>query len=132
MVERSVAERIARDIADALTLTELETHLGIRRKVLLKIVGHNVIPFWVKGGIIGQRGYLFAAPRSRIGSNACWRELQRFKSHRLAPLAWRMLPYDCRIPAVAFFNAVAGREIPVRGILGALVPIAISEALSWT
>jgi hypothetical protein len=119
MVERSVAERIARDIADALTLTELETHLGIRRKALLKIVGHNVIPFWVKRGIIGQRGYVFR--RAEI-TNWLERLLAGAPTVQIAPpgtVSVADAPYDCWIPAVAFFNAVAGREIPVRGILGA-------------
>ena len=119
MVDPSVAERIARDIADAFSLTDLEAHLGIRRKALLKIVRHNVIPFWVKGGIIGQHGYLF-----RRAETMKWLEdlLTGAPTIQIAPAGAVSLAdasYDCRIPVITLFDAIVGREIPVRGILGA-------------
>jgi hypothetical protein len=119
MVEHSVAERISRDIADAFTLSDLEAHLSIGRKALLKIVKHDVIPFWVKGGIIGQRGYLFR--RAEITN---WLEslIGTAPTFQMAPpdaICLADAPHDCRISAVPFFKAIVRREIPVRGILGA-------------
>lgn len=118
MVQRSVAERIALDIADALTLTDLETYLGIRRKALLQIAKHNVIPFWVKGGVIGQHGYLF-----RRAEIAKWLEslTEAAPMIQLAPpgtISLADAPHDCRIPTVPFFEAIICRKIPVRGIVG--------------
>ncbi|CUT09719.1 hypothetical protein BF49_0799 [Bradyrhizobium sp.] len=118
MVERSVAERITRDIADAFTLMSLEAHLGIRRKALLQIVRHNVIPFWVKGGVKGQHGYLF-----RRADTTKWLEdlLTGAPTIQVAPAGAVSLtdaPNDCRIPVITLLEAIVRRKILVRGIVG--------------
>jgi hypothetical protein len=119
MVERTVAERIGRDIADALTLSGLETHLGLGRKVALKLVRGNVIPSWVIGGASGQHGYLFRKADITKWLDGLLAEVPTIQITPPGAVSLADAPHDCRITATALFDAIARREITVRGILGA-------------
>ncbi|WP_426434100.1 TniQ family protein [Bradyrhizobium genosp. P] len=118
LVERAIAERVAWDIAESLTLSGLENHLGLGRKALLKLVRSGLIPTWVTGGFRGQHSYIF-----RKAEIAMWFEDLLGKPPTLeVPPADAVCVADafvtCLIPATVLVCAIGRREISVLGICG--------------
>lgn len=120
MVERYVAERIARDVAASFTLAALEAHLGIRRKALWELVQHDVIPCWVKGGVTGQHCYLFRRSETTKWLDDLLTGAPTILIEPAGSVSLEDAPYRCRIPVIRLLDAIVRREIPVRGVLGAV------------
>jgi hypothetical protein len=117
LVERAVAERMARDIATALTLTSLEEHLGVSRTALTKLVRSNVIPSWIAGGKSGQHSYFF-----RKAEIAQWLAdlLGAAPALKKAPartISLAKAPQTCRIAITVLVSAIMRGEIRVIGVL---------------
>jgi hypothetical protein len=117
LVERAVAERIARDIAAALTLTGLGELLGLSRTALTKLVRSNVIPSWIAGGKSGQHSYFF-----RTAEIAKWLAdlLGAAPTLKKAParaINLAKTPRTCRIAITVLVTAIMRGEIRVIGVL---------------
>jgi hypothetical protein len=120
-VDRSVAERIARDVATGFNLNNLQAYLGIRRNTLDTLVRSKTVPMWIKGGKGGNRGrhsYLF-----READIANWLKalLEGAPAIRNIPpdtVSLADAPWKHRISTAAFFDAVMRRIIPIRCVIG--------------
>uniref|UniRef100_UPI0025BA3C3F TniQ family protein n=1 Tax=Bradyrhizobium sp. TaxID=376 RepID=UPI0025BA3C3F len=118
LVERAVAERLARDIAAALSLTDLEEHLGLSRTALTKLVRSNVIPSWIVGGKSGQHGYFL-----RTAEIAQWladlvRAAPTLKKAPARSINLAKAPHTCRIASTVLVSAIMRGEIRVIGVQG--------------
>jgi hypothetical protein len=118
LVGRAVAERMARDIADALSLTGLGERLGLSRTALTKLVRSNIIPSWIAGRKHGQFGYLF-----RRAEIEAWVDdlLGSAPTLEIAPARTVNLasaPHTCRIATTVLVSAIMRGEIRVVGVCG--------------
>ena len=118
LVERSVAERMAGDVAEAWSLTGLGDRLGLSRKALTKLVRSNIVPCWIDGGKLGQKGYLF---RKHDVEKWLSELVGQGNLVRTAPRGCVNLantPHSCRIATTVLVTAIMRGDIPVIALCG--------------
>ncbi|MET4799194.1 TniQ family protein [Bradyrhizobium sp. LB11.1] len=110
-VGRDVAERIARDIAEAFSLTSLETYLGLRRIAMIKLVRSGMLPYWV-GGAARYR-YLFRKRQIIDWLNDLLGDAPVANVAPPATVALADVPQAFKIDTVLLFEAVKRRDISI-------------------
>ncbi len=134
-VRRDVAERIATDLQQSMTLTALGPFIGVSNTSLLKLVRSGAIPAWVMGGNHTKHRYLFRKSEVTDWLNKLIKTVPSVERlpHGTVPIADTAL--RCGIAMKVLVEAIMAEKIAVvavlrdkRNLAGALLSVrAVAE-----
>jgi hypothetical protein len=134
-VRRDVAERIARDLEQSMTLTALGPFIGVSNTSLLKLVRSGTVPTWVMGGNHAKHRYLFRKAEVTDWFNKLigTAPLVQRRQYGTVPIA--DAPLRCGIAMKVLIEAILAEKIAViavlddkRNLAGALLSVrAVAE-----
>jgi hypothetical protein len=134
-VRRDVAERIANDLEQSMTLTALGPFIGVSNTSLLKLVRSGTVPTWVMGGNHAKHRYLFRKAEVTDWFNKLigTAPLVQRRQYGTVPIA--DAPLRCGIAMKVLIEAILAEKIAVvavlhdkRNLAGALLSVrAVAE-----